>query len=53
MLVVGVCGMRQRRRSMRMENEAFLGQEGGVGFLRIWVKGCEMVLRRWWFEGVR
>lgn len=38
---------------MSRESEAFLEQEGGVGLLRIWVKGCEVVVRRWWFEEVR
>lgn len=37
---------------MKMESEAFLGGEGGVELLQIWVKGCEVVLQRWWFEAV-
>ena len=49
-LGVKVSGTRLRRRSMKMESEAFLGQEGGVELLQIWVKGCEVVVQRWWFE---
>lgn len=52
-LGVKVSGMIRRRKSMSRGSEAFLGREGGVGLLRIWVRGCEVVVRRWWFEGVR
>ena len=38
---------------MKMESEAFLEREGGMELLRIWVKGCEVVVQRWWFEMVR
>ena len=38
---------------MSRESEAFLGREVEVELLRIWVMGCEVVLRRCWFEGVR
>ena len=51
-LGVKASGTRLWRRSMTMESEAFLGREGGVELLRIWVKGCEVVLQRWWFEAV-